>query len=243
MNANANEAYQRKKYSDKQLLSNILAFAKPYWKLFLFSLLLTAFIVMAGLAQPYIIKVAIDQHINGIYAPMVYVNQSEKDQALHTLEERGVKGKEVTTFKDHTYFRLNEAKTEMPGNFQKARIVSIEGTNYLIHGWNTSIKNPDALQISNNHISINDNLYPVTSLKGDTEQLFRSQDYTGLIWLGILYFVLIIGSSVFTYFQNNTLQFTGQSVIYDIRETIMRHLSQMQISFYDKNHPDNQRFG
>src|SRR5690606_38161112 len=98
-----------------------------------------------------------------------------------------------------------------------------------------SIKNPDALQISNNHISINDNLYPVTSLKGDTEQLFRSQDYTGLIWLGILYFVLIIGSSVFTYFQNNTLQFTGQSVIYDIRETIMRHLSQMQISFYDKN--------
>ena len=230
-----NVTNQLKKYSDQQLLRNILAFAKPYWKLFVFSLLLTTLIVIASLAQPYLIKIAIDNHINGIYAPMVFVDQSEKDQALHILDEQGIKGKEVTTFEGHTYFRITESGGELPAGVQKARIVSIEGTNYLIHGWNTGLKNPTNYEITNNQISINDNFYPVISLQGDAEQLFRGQDYTGMIWLGVLYFVLIIGSSVLTYFQNNSLQFTGQSVIFDIRQTIMKHLSCMQVSFYDKN--------
>ncbi|WP_462411489.1 ABC transporter ATP-binding protein [Neobacillus sp. Marseille-QA0830] len=51
------------KMGDRQLAKGMLTFAKPYWKLLLFSLALTGFIVIASLAQPYIIKLAIDSHI------------------------------------------------------------------------------------------------------------------------------------------------------------------------------------
>jgi ATP-binding cassette, subfamily B, multidrug efflux pump len=111
---------------DRQLLKGMLKFAKPYWKLILISTPLTGFIVVASLAQPFIIKVVIDS-------------------------------------------------------------------------------------------------------------IITTKDYQGLIYLGILYFFLIIGSSISTYFQNNTLQFTGQYVIYDFRQAIFKHFSLMQMSFYRKN--------
>ncbi|MFS0778163.1 ABC transporter ATP-binding protein [Neobacillus sp. 3P2-tot-E-2] len=111
---------------DRQLLKGMLMFAKPYRKLLFFSLLLTVFIVIASLAQPFIIKVAID-----------------------------------------SYIKMN--------------------------------------------------------------------DYQGMMFLGIIYFLLIMVSSICTYFQNNTLQFTGQYVIYDFRQAIFKHLSLMQMDFFRKN--------
>jgi ATP-binding cassette, subfamily B, multidrug efflux pump len=111
---------------DRQLLKGMLMFAKPYRKLLFFSLLLTGFIVIASLAQPFIIKVAID-----------------------------------------SYIKMN--------------------------------------------------------------------DYQGMMFLGIIYFLMIMVSSICTYFQNNTLQFTGQYVIYDFRQAIFKHLSLMQMDFFRKN--------
>ncbi|WP_260631586.1 ABC transporter ATP-binding protein [Neobacillus niacini] len=112
---------------DSQLLKGMLMFAKPYRKLLFFSLLLTGFIVIASLAQPFIIKLAID-----------------------------------------TYIKMN--------------------------------------------------------------------DYQGMMYLGIIYFILIMVSSICTYYQNNTLQFTGQYVIYDFRQAIFKQFSIMEMAFFRK-HP------
>lgn len=101
-------------------------FAKPYRKLLFFSLLLTGFIVIASLSQPFIIKVAID-----------------------------------------SYIKMN--------------------------------------------------------------------DYQGMMYLGIIYFLLLMVSSICTYFQNNTLQFTGQYVIYDFRQALFKHFSLMQMDYFRKN--------
>jgi ATP-binding cassette, subfamily B, multidrug efflux pump len=111
---------------DRQLLQGMLMFAKPYRKLIIFSILLTGFIVIASLAQPFIIKVAID-----------------------------------------SYIKMN--------------------------------------------------------------------DYQGMMYLGIIYFLLIMISSICTYFQNNTLQFTGQYVIYDFRQAVFKHFSHMQMDFFRQN--------
>lgn len=59
---------------DRQLLKGMMMFAKPYRKLILFSILLTGFIVIASLAQPFIIKVAIDSYIKmNDYQGMMYL--------------------------------------------------------------------------------------------------------------------------------------------------------------------------
>lgn len=111
---------------DRQLLKHMLMFAKPYRKLLLYSFLLTGFIVIASLAQPFIIKIAID-----------------------------------------SYIKMN--------------------------------------------------------------------DYQGMMYLGIIYFLLIMVASICTYYQNNTLQFIGQYVIYDFRQAIFKHFSVMQMDFFRQN--------
>src|SRR4051812_29648406 len=69
---------------DAQLIVRLMGFAKPYWKMILFCILLAFIIVISDLARPYIIKVAIDEHINGLERPMLAVPAQEA-QRLKTL--------------------------------------------------------------------------------------------------------------------------------------------------------------
>jgi ATP-binding cassette subfamily B multidrug efflux pump len=221
----------------------MLLFAKPYWKLIVLSILLTGLIVSAGLAQPYLIKVAIDQHINGIFTPMVSVSTSEADQAETILEENGLNPEETATFRGQVFYRIqsepvdNNIKANFPSTLSKAKIITIEGDRYLIEGWNKTLSDDTEYQLSNsnNEITIEGSTYPAVPLSQEEEQLFRQNDYTGMIYLGIIYLVLITGAALINYFQSNSLQFTGQSIIYDIRQSVFKHFARMQISYYDKN--------
>ncbi|WP_260445660.1 ABC transporter ATP-binding protein [Metabacillus elymi] len=225
--------------SDSQLLHKMLSFAKPYWRRILLSILLTGLIVIATLAQPYIIKVAIDSYINGIYSPMISVEESRGNELEEELEQQKLTYEKSASFQKEVYFRIKDPlpTDELVSDTEKAAIVSIKNVHYLVYGWNVGLSGSEnyQLQKSANEIRIDGKMYPVTQLSSKDVDLFRNNDYEGLILLGILYFLLIIGSSIFMYHQHNILQFTGQSIIYDIRQTIFNHLSKMPISFYDKN--------
>ncbi|QNF30824.1 ABC transporter ATP-binding protein [Metabacillus sp. KUDC1714] len=217
----------------------MLSFAKPYWRRILLSILLTGLIVIATLAQPYIIKVAIDSYINGIYSPMISVEESRGNELEEELEQQKLTYEKSASFQKEVYFRIKDPlpTDELVSDTEKAAIVSIKNVHYLVYGWNVGLSGSEnyQLQKSANEIRIDGKMYPVTQLSSKDVDLFRNNDYEGLILLGILYFLLIIGSSIFMYHQHNILQFTGQSIIYDIRQTIFNHLSKMPISFYDKN--------
>ncbi|WP_338788675.1 ABC transporter ATP-binding protein [Metabacillus sp. FJAT-53654] len=225
--------------SDSQLLHKMLSFAKPYWRRILLSILLTGLIVIATLAQPYIIKVAIDSYINGIYSPMISVEESRGNELEKELEQQKLTYERSASFQKEVYFRIKDPlpTDELVSDTQKAAIVSIKNVHYLVHGWNVGLSGSENYQLekSANEIRIDGKMYPVTQLSSKDVDRFRNNDYEGLILLGILYFLLIIGSSIFMYHQHNILQFTGQSIIYDIRQTIFNHLSKMPIAFYDKN--------
>ncbi|WP_235848367.1 ABC transporter ATP-binding protein [Litchfieldia alkalitelluris] len=212
-------------------MKKMLLFAKPYWKTILFSFLLTGFIVIASLAQPYLIKIAIDSHINGLYSPMVVLEEERSQQ---------VSMKQTATLDGQVYYRVDgedAISTELESEIEKSAIVSIKGTHYLIHGWNEGLSKVEDYQLaaSGKSITLDGAAYPVQMLTADQVDLFRSADYTGLIILGAVYFLLIVGSGILSYYQNNSLQYTGQSVIYDIRQKMMKHLSNMQMDFYGKN--------
>ncbi|MBO1510662.1 ABC transporter ATP-binding protein [Metabacillus bambusae] len=217
----------------------MLSFAKPYWRRILLSILLTCLIVIATLAQPYIIKVAIDSYINGIYSPMVSVEESRGNELEEELKQQKLTYEKTASLQKRVYFRIKDPLSTdgLVRDTEKAAIVSIKNVHYLVNGWNVGLSGLENYQLekSANEIRIDGKMYHVTQLSSKDVDLFRNNDYDGLILLGILYFALIIGSSVFMYHQHNILQFTGQSIIYDIRQTIFNHLSKMPISFYDKN--------
>ena len=233
-----NEGIQAK-MGDRQLAKGMLVFAKPYWKLLLFSILLTVCIVVASLAQPFILKVAIDSNINGLYKPMIAAQQSKTDEVKAQLERDKISYKKVALLDNTVYFRMASSNRSFHPNSvsEMVAIVSIKDSYYLAHGWNKGFNQLKDNQFDHgkNQISINGHIYPVTLLSDKEVDAFRTNDFKGLIYLGIMYLLLIICSSLCTYFQNNTLQLTGQYVIYDFRQAIFQHFSLMQMSFYRKN--------
>lgn len=64
---------------------------------------------------------------------------------------------------------------------------------------------------------------------GNTELRF-------LIYIAVLYLVLSIISFIFTYIQNNLLQFTGQSIVASLRRDLFKHITRMSMSFFDRRH-------
>ncbi|WP_172251828.1 ABC transporter ATP-binding protein [Saccharibacillus deserti] len=54
--------------------------------------------------------------------------------------------------------------------------------------------------------------------------------------LGLLYLGIAVVSFVFTYLQNNLLQYAGQSIIARIRKDLFGHISKMSMSFFDRTH-------
>ncbi|WP_160719373.1 ABC transporter ATP-binding protein [Bacillus sp. USDA818B3_A] len=224
---------------DRQLAKGMLSFAKPYWKLLLFSILLTGCMVIASLAQPFILKVAIDSHINGLYDPMISIQQSKANEVKKQLKKKDISFKEIASLGTTVYFRLDPSESDFLPEIgaQKAVIVPINNSYYLIHGWNkgsAQLKN-SLFNQKEHEIKIGGIAYPITLLNTEEVEKFRSNDYKGLIFLGVLYFLLMIGSAVCTYYQNNALQNTGQYVIYDVRQAIFKHFSRLQMSFYRHN--------
>jgi ATP-binding cassette, subfamily B, multidrug efflux pump len=222
---------------DRQLMRRMLSFAKPYWKMIVFSILLTGFIVVASLAQPYLIKVAIDSHINGLYSPMLSVAKEEADDLRVRLKETDTEYKEIAALNNQIYFRFESQDFSFkPGaGVEEVTIVSLEDSFFLVHGWLAGKPGDYNLDAVNQTLYINGQTFSVTLLDKNDVEAFRSQDFKGLTYLGVIYLLFILGSAVCTYFQSNTLQFTGQYVIHDFRQALFQHFSRMQMSFYRKN--------
>jgi ATP-binding cassette subfamily B multidrug efflux pump len=60
-------------------------------------------------------------------------------------------------------------------------------------------------------------------------------DNHGLLRLAMFYLGVLIATFVFGYIQFYVMQIIGQSIMYDIRMEIFRHLQRLQLSFFDRN--------
>lgn len=60
-------------------------------------------------------------------------------------------------------------------------------------------------------------------------------DKTGLLWLTLAFFVLLIVRGVVQYYNAYVTQKIGQHTIFDLRMELFRHLQKLSLRFYDKN--------
>ena len=67
---------------DWALMKKLLRYAKPYWKLLTLSILLLVIITGLELLNPYLIKIAIDDHINGYQREVYQVPISHPDDGV-----------------------------------------------------------------------------------------------------------------------------------------------------------------
>ncbi|MCZ8522760.1 MULTISPECIES: ABC transporter ATP-binding protein [Paenibacillus] len=226
------------KMKDSQLLLKLLSYAKPYWRMILLCISLAFLIVLADLVRPYILKVAIDGHINGLQHPMVSVEGARGAE----LEKYG----RVTEWNGRTYVRLDPAQASsesaplgVPGA-AASQIVSTGSGHWMIDGWlpgdekageGITVQGEGAAAV----LRAGGQQFPARLLDGEALRAFRGQDYRGFMELGAVFLVAVVGSALLGYLQSNLLQYTGQTIIFNIRQQLFHHLSRMSMSYFDRN--------
>lgn len=219
---------------DTRLLLWLFSFAKPYWRMIALCLGLAVLIVVADLARPYLIKLAIDDHIKGYEQPMIAVSAERKSE-LKPL------GKPFVV-EDSAYVRVKaggsaEAELARIAGAHRAQIVEVGDEPYLIDGWIVNQKREPVLEADGFNYSVRaDNVsYAAALLDKEQTNAFRHKDLNGLLQLGLLFLLAVAGGSALNYIQGNLLQYTGQHIIFNIREKMFTHLSKLSMSFFDRN--------
>jgi ABC-type multidrug transport system, ATPase and permease components len=68
----------------------------------------------------------------------------------------------------------------------------------------------------------------------DDNLLAGRNDYGSLLAICAIYLGLSLSGLVFTYLQNNLLQFAGQSIVARIRKQLFEHITKLSMSYFDK---------
>jgi len=207
---------------DSRLMKRLLEYAYPYWKILVVCILLLLIVTGIELARPYLIKIAIDDHINAIDKPMVAFQVDE-------FENKGA------IYNNRRFIRLDNLNNNYP-NRQNYQLYELEGNYYLVDGLinenekTTIDKNGQILQIQNGENSYDAQLLPEEVLDD-----FREQDYYALQRIALIYLSIIVLGFGINYLQIYLLNKTTQKIIYNMRQEIFTHLQKMSLSYFDKN--------
>lgn len=68
----------------------------------------------------------------------------------------------------------------------------------------------------------------------DDNLMAGKNDYRGLLVISGVYLLLTFANLLFTYLQNNLLQYAGQSIVASIRKDLFRHISKQSMSYFDR---------
>ncbi len=208
---NLNQEEAVVKEYDSKLMKRLLLFAKPFTKYFILIILLIAVVTGVKLVRPLLIKTAIDDYINGYKKPYTILNTSTPD-TVKIGDKYIVKG----TISSGT----------------PATIVFNEKSYYLVED---IVNHGKPYEIINNSLFQENESFNISKLTVAELKVLRKDDASGLIKITILLIILMLSSFFFNYAQILLLSWTGQKIIFDIRQKVFKHVESLSLSFFDKN--------
>jgi len=215
---------------DSRLMRRLLRYAKPYWYLFLISIVLVFFVTAMDIVQPYLIKIAIDNHIIAYNRPLVGF-------APEAAPGEGI------MFQDLVFIPRDKLTDEEASSGKLYQIVLAGDRYYMIAGTAPSgaafVATPPS-DASNAWILINAEdpstpTYEGYPLGKAELSRFRADDISAIGRLGLLYLGVVAFGFLLNYIQTNLLAYTGQKIIYNIRSELFSHIESLSVSFFDRN--------
>jgi len=207
MNKNFKEEEALGKAFDIKLMKRLLKYTRPYWSLLLLCIVLLTLITAADLARPYLIKMAIDDHISA-YDSLMIVYDKEP-------------GYPSVRYRDKYYVR-ERLLPEGAEEGEKARIIKLQDKYYLLQG------NIESQALTDPNFR--------GELLSDSEyRSFREQDKAGIKKISLIFLLTILGSFLLNYIQVYILNYTGQKIIYNMRQELFTHIHKLSLSFFDSN--------
>lgn len=208
---------------DSRLMTRLLRYAKPYWHWLSLCIILLVLIALVDLAQPYIIKIAIDDYINVYEQPLyVYDSAPQASAALEFEEKYYVKHTngdnsrdyqsiaQLIQYEDQVYL----VETDLPLQEQVYQVENVQGDYRLV---------------------INGESYEARLLSQDEVQHFRAKDILSLKRLSLFYLLILSLGFGMNFAQVYLLNHTGNLIVYHIREQLFSHLQTMSLGFFDRN--------
>lgn len=190
---------------DSSIMKRLIRYAKPHWKLMLVSIIFLIIITLLELLNPYLIKIAIDDHINGNIRPRIEMESSAPYPGVIVGDNKYVKEDNITDnnldeYSNNPVMQINR-----------------EDDNYYLVEYGSEGTDGGIL------------------LSQDTYREFRALDIQGLDRVAIIFFIVILLTFIFNYAQTYMLNYGSQRIIYTIREDIFNHIQALSISYFDTN--------
>lgn len=186
------------KVYDGRLMRRLLRYAKPYWHLICVCILLLLLISVTDLARPYLIKLAIDDHIMGLNRPYIEAPAGMEHDSVVTL--RGI-----------NLIRADRVQ-EIPSEAEYYHIEKENGE----------------------HILVSDSGERAILTSEEMEAL-RAWDIQAIVRLGWLFLLILTIGFIMNYVQVYLLQYTGQRIVFDIRQELFAHMQRLSLAFFDGN--------
>jgi ABC-type multidrug transport system fused ATPase/permease subunit len=198
---------------DKHLLKRLMVYSKPYALIIFSSLILLIVGVILELYQPVILGTAIDEYIDKYNTIYELSTDSESDGFY---------------YKDHYFIETTE-DTSLDTNF--AIIVKKDDEYYFLDDLLYSeaeeiVKSKDTSSYANRLAS------PLTS---DELKVLRKSSIYGIIRVSIQYLIITLLIFLISYGQALLLQYSGQKIIFNIRNEIFAHFMTLSIDYFNKN--------
>jgi ATP-binding cassette subfamily B multidrug efflux pump len=205
---------------DARIIRRLLGYARPYVRELLLAVLMAFFVTVADLSRPYLIKVAIDSHIDTLSTPMVRY-------------EPGRNPVPGVAYAGGVYVRLTDLGHRPAPAGPRYELVAVGGRHLLVRG--TPKLGPGA-RYGRGQLIVGGRRYPARLLSTAQFERFRAEDVRALFLLALLYFLAILVAFGCNYGQTWLLEWVGQNAILSMRERLMRHLEHLPLAFFDR-HP------
>ncbi len=198
---------------DSKLMKRLLRYAIPHLNKLLISIFLLLLITLGDLAGPYIMKVIIDDHL---------------DASNHAFYARPLS--EVPEYKGEGI--QNQAFMRSTDNANTPYyLLTQNGAWYL-----SPIKVNGLYKIEEGQLLYDGNTYQLISVPKSELKAMRESDYSQVIKLSSFYLALMLSLGLISYLQTYLLTYTGQSIIFTIRQQIFEHMQYLDLAFFDQNY-------
>ncbi len=207
---------------DARLMRRLLGYARPQFWWILLALGLTVIVTASTIAQPYLVKIAIDNDINTVSLPMVTYPIGQAPAGVPAVP-----------FDGRLFVRVKALPTPPASTTPVYTILAQGGQTAMIQGPMPH----QAFTIKNggHAVQIGTRLLPAVPVPVAVMSRFRQQDVRGLELIGILFLGALLLAFLANYLQAYILQWVAQSAIFSIRKDVITKIEGMPAAFFDKN--------
>ncbi len=202
-----------KKNNDSNLLKKLIPYLKPHIAKLLISFFAMIIITLLLIAKPVIIGKTIDTFINGT-GNIYETADSSSGNGITVRNINLIPQKKTEQTK--TYARL----------YKSCLITGLTSEQAM-----TDEKN---ITITGGNCQIGGKTADFITLNKDEIMKLRADDLKGIVMYAMFFLLILIGVYIMSSVQGRLIQKTGQSIIFSIRNDIFKHVTGLDMRYFDR---------